>query len=95
MIEVTVRMYTAKSPFPVYWGNASQQYGAFLIPRHDNSGFEKVDGRKIPPSWKIQFCPVETPKIAPKPYSRNWLETFPYFSKKCKRKGGVRDTPYA
>ena len=38
-------MYTAKSSFLVYWGKASQQYGAFLIPSRNNSGFGKTDGR--------------------------------------------------
>lgn len=38
-------MYTAKSSFLVYWRKSSQQYGAFLIPRRNNSGLGKPDGR--------------------------------------------------
>ena len=45
MIKPTVRMYTAKSSFLIYWGKSSQQYGAFLIPRRNNSGFGKLDRR--------------------------------------------------
>ena len=86
MIKPTVRMYTAKSSFLIYWGKSSQQYGAFLIPRRNNSGFGKLDRRIYRRHREIRFCPAETSKIAPKAYSRKWPWLFPCFSKNTKGK---------
>lgn len=96
MIEVTVRMYTAKSSFLVYWGKASQQYGAFLIPRRNNSGFGKPDGRIYRRHGKAASVQRKHPK-SPRKHTVETVFNRVLHGKlpKEQREGDVRDTPYA